>query len=80
MKLLGLFDNAGDEFFDHCIIHGKVSGVEGTHYWNVYKHPNESIEMIACTYGYVHNVVQEHLIDVVLIGSTEENKRLLECD
>lgn len=80
MKLLGLFDNTGNELFDHCIIYGQISGVEGAHYWNVYVHPNRSIEMIACTYGYVHDVGQAHLIGAVLIGSTKENKHLLKCD
>ena len=81
-KLLCLSDKNGTPIPDDSIIFGKVPGEgDDEHYWNLGFSPNDgSFEMIACTWGYVHNVQPTHLVDCVLIGSVDEFGHLLECD
>lgn len=64
-----------------CIIYGSLPGQTEKHYFNFGTNKdNAEYEMIACTYGYVHNVTQEQLAGFELIGLLNDNLHLLECD
>lgn len=79
--LLGLTDKNGVELPIDCVIYGSLVGQEEKHYFNLGLRPNDgSIEMIACTHGYVHNVKQEDLVNFEFVGLTKNNLHLLECD
>lgn len=76
-----LVDKNGNKLFNDCLIYGGVKNVPGVHYFNLrYNANNKSLEMIACTYGYVHNVTQKDVQDCVLIGPAIDNLHLLDCD
>ena len=63
------------------IIYGSLPKEAENHYFNFGVSPNDgSIEMVACTYGYVHNVTQNDVSNMELVGSTKDNLHLLECD
>lgn len=80
-KTLGLSDKNGVELPNDCIIYGSLVGQTEKHYFNLgIRQSDGSIEMVASTYGYVHNVKQADLIDFELIGLTKDNLHLLECD
>ena len=78
---LGLKDKNGIELPNECVIHGSLAGQTDKHYFNLFLNEEEgSVEMIACTYGYVHNVTLEDLINFEFVGLTKDNLHLLECD
>lgn len=78
---INLIDKNGNRLFNDCLIYGPVKNVRGIHYFNLgYNTNDNSLEMIACTYGYVHNVTQEDIQDCVLIGPAIDNLHLLDCD
>lgn len=80
-KMLGLIDKNGVLLPNECIIYGSLVGQTEKHYFNLGYSPNDgSIEMFASTYGYVHNVKQNDLINFEFIGLTKDNLQLLECD
>jgi hypothetical protein len=86
MKLLPLKDKNGKELPDDCIIHGSLKGEEEKHYFRIgfneekYISERGLVEMIASTYGYIHNVQQEDIANFELIGLAKDNLHLLECD
>ncbi|EKT4520450.1 hypothetical protein JE950_002100 [Flavobacterium psychrophilum] len=78
---LNLKDKNGTDLPNDCIIYGFLIGQTKKHYFNLGRCKNDlSNEMIACTYGYVHNVEQKDLVNFELIGLTKDNFHLLECD
>ena len=81
-KLLVLRDKIGRALYDDCIIYGLVPCVTKEKYhWRLYLNADRGeFEMIACEYGYVHCIQPKHLVDMVLVGSFEKHKHLLECD
>jgi hypothetical protein len=63
------------------IIYGNLPNEKEKHFFNFgLCQKGTSFEMIACTYGYVHDVKQETLLNFQLIGSLEEHIDLLNCD
>lgn len=74
----GLKDRNGIDIPEESIVYGKHDG--GYHFFNIGINPFGVVEMISCTYGYVHNIKQKDLEGFLLIGSLEEHKHLLECD
>ena len=80
-KLLNLKDKNGVELPIDCVIYGSLVGQAEKHYFNLGRcQRNLSNEMIACTYGYVHNVEQKDLENFEYIGLVKDNLHLLECD
>ena len=76
-----LKDKNGFEIPLDSIIYGKLPNQQENHFWNYgLCHKGISLEIIACTYGYVHNVTQNEVKEMLLIGSLEEHNHLLECD
>lgn len=76
-----LKDKNGFEIPLDSIIYGKLPNQQENHFWNYgLCHNGISLEMIACTYGYVHNVTQNEVKEMLLIGSLEEHTHLLQCD
>lgn len=80
IKLLALTDKNGTPLPVNSIIYGSLPNETEKHYFNIGYGADGSIEMIACTYGYVHNVEQSHLAGFEYIGLTKDNLHLLECD
>lgn len=81
IALLPLIDCLGKSIPVKSIIYGNLPGDSEMHYFNIgISSSNGTIEMIACTYGYVHDVKQSDLLNFKLIGATEDNLHLLECD
>lgn len=79
-KLLALTDKNGTPLPVNSIIYGSLPNETEKHYFNIGYGSNGSIEMIACTYGYVHSVEQSHLAGFEYIGLAKDNLHLLECD
>jgi len=78
---LKLIDKDGVQLYDDCIIYGHLENDAEMHYFRLGKSPNDgSNEMIASTYGYVHNVTQDLLTHFELIGLALDNLHLLKCD
>ena len=76
-----LKDKKGVNIPMQSIIYGSLPNDTENHYFNFGVSPNDgSIEMVACTYGYVHNVTQNDVSNMELVGSTKDNLQLLECD
>ena len=76
-----LKDKKGVNIPMESIIYGSLPNDTENHYFNFGVSPNDgSIEMVACTYGYVHNVTQNDVSNMELVGSTKDNLHLLECD
>ena len=80
-KLLGLKDKNGVELPNDCVIYGSLVGQSEKHYFNLgLSQKDGSIEMVACTYGYVHNIAQSDLVNFEFVGLVKDNLHLLECD
>lgn len=76
-----LKDKNGINIPMESIIYGSLPNEKGNHYFNFGISPNDgSLEMVACTYGYVHNVTQNDVSNMEIIGLTKDNLHLLECD
>ncbi|GAQ50103.1 TPA: hypothetical protein ACT5CK_002297 [Flavobacterium psychrophilum] len=79
--MLDLKDKNGVKLPIDCIIYGNLIGHSEKHYFNIGRcKDNLSNEMIACTYGYVHNVEQKDLVNFEFIGLVKDYSHLLECD
>ena len=84
--ILTLTDKNGIEIPTGSVIYGPVPErlkpkSKEKHYFNFgYGPTGKEFEMIACTYGYVHNVQQTDVADFEYIGPLKENLHLLECD
>lgn len=76
--IVGLVDKNLTLIPNNSIIYGKHK--EAYHFFNIGINDKNEVEMMACTYGYVHNVTQNDIKYFLLIGSVEEHKHLLECD
>jgi hypothetical protein len=74
-----MLDNNKCFIQDGSILQGSTRGIAGEHYWNFYE-TEGSYEMIACTYGYVHNLIQDDFSNLKLVGSFDKFHHLLECD
>jgi len=79
-ELLSLTDKNGIQIPVDSVIYGSLPNDTEKHYFNIGYGQDGSIEMIACTYGYVHNVRQPQLKDFEYIGLVKDNLHLLECD
>lgn len=81
-NILALKDKNGVVLYDDCVIFGSVPGeTENEYYWNLGFSPNDgSFEMIACEYGYVHNVQPTHLVNCIYVGPVSENLHVFNCD
>lgn len=77
-----LKDKNGVSIPVESIIYGSLPNQVEKHYFNFGVSPNDgSLEMIACTLGYVHNVTQDDVSNMELIGpATGKNLDLLICD
>lgn len=77
-----LKDKKGKTIPLESIIFGNLKGQKEKHIFNFGLDANTGteFEMIACTYGYVHNVQQSDLENFLLIGSFEDFQDLLICD
>lgn len=78
--MTGYIDKNGKEIPLNSIVYGHLYGESEMHYFGVTKTTAGTIQLLACTYGYVHNVQQGHMDNMELIGPKEENLHLLECD
>ena len=79
--MLDLKDKNGIQLPNDCVIYGSLIGQTKKHYFNLGRcKKNLSDEMIACTYGYVHNVNQNDLANFEFIGLVKDNLHLLICD
>ena len=76
--MTGLVDKNLTLIPSKSIVYGNYEGKY--HFFNIGLNARNEVHMIACTYGYVHNVTQSDIEDFLLIGSLEEHKHLLECD
>jgi hypothetical protein len=79
--MLDLKDKNGIQLPIDCIIYGSLIGETEKHYFNLGRCQDDlTNEMIACTYGYVHDVTQHDLVDFEFIGLVKDNLHLLQCD
>lgn len=79
--LLNLRDKNGMEIPIDSVIYGTLPNQTEKHFFNFgYDSAGKEFEMIACTYGYVHNVQQKDVANFELIGPLKQNLHLLECD
>lgn len=76
-----LKDKNGKEIPVQSVICGQLKDQTEKHYFNFgLNSKGNEYEMMACTYGYVHNVTQADIADFEYIGSLKENLHLLACD
>jgi len=70
----------GKPLKDDDVIYGIPPGHDKPHYFRIYLNSKYEFEMIACTYGYVHNIQPKDLRDFKLIGTYKDNEHLFVCD
>ena len=76
-KLLDLKDKNGVQLHVDALIYGTMAGVPGKHHYSLFiAQDGVSIDMYACTYGYVHNIKQADLGDFEYIGLFTDHKDL----
>lgn len=78
-KKLNLQDKNGIELHDDCIVYGCPPNESEKHYFNLGVNWKGEIEMIASSYGYLHNVTQEIMNNFEYKGTVEDNLHLLSC-
>lgn len=79
--LSGLHDKNGTPIPIDSIICGPDPEGRERHFFNFgYNSDGSELEMIACTYGYVHNVKQVDVDDFIYIGPLNLFTELLNCD
>ena len=72
---LNLTDEQGQLISEDDVLAGKET------YWRIYKRKaDNTIEMISCTNGYMHDITQDKLKGFKKIGTFEEHQKLFECD
>lgn len=79
LKMLPLKDKNGHILPDNCIVYGCPPNESENHYFNLGINWKGELEMIASSYGYVHNVTQEIMDNFEYKGLVEDNLHLLSC-
>ena len=76
---LGLKDKNGFDLPNDCVVFGSLVGSSENHYFNLGFNWKNEIEMMSASYGYVHDIKQEDLINFEFKGLVKDNLHLLSC-